>query len=148
MIGLFAIDDHFLIIEGLYNAFNPETDEVGLIGSALNVDDAMEKIPKTKTDIIVLDLFIGDTDPVANFRRLREAFPTIPVVILTMEDSLRWQIKMFKLGVMGFLNKAEKKETLKSVFIQVANGNLVIPDKVSQSLISKAITPGSIQSSN
>jgi DNA-binding NarL/FixJ family response regulator len=139
MIGLFAIDDHFLIIEGLSQAFNPETDEVGLVGSAITVDDAITKIPGTKTDIIVLDLFIRDTDPVENFRKLRNAFPSIPIVILTMEDSLRWQVKMFKLGVMGFLNKAEKKETMKSVFIQVALGNLVIPDKVSQSLISKTI---------
>jgi DNA-binding NarL/FixJ family response regulator len=139
MIGLFAIDDHFLIIEGLYKTFNPEIDEIGLVGSALSVEEALKSIPKTKTDIIVLDLFINDSDPVANFRHLRNAFPSIPIVILTMEDSLRWQIKMFKLGVMGFLNKTEKKETLKSVFIQVANGNLVIPDKVSQSLISKTI---------
>jgi DNA-binding NarL/FixJ family response regulator len=139
MIGLFAIDDHFLIIEGLYSAFNPETDEVGLVGSALSLEEALKNIPGTKTDIIVLDLFINDTDPVANFKQLRDAFPSIPIVILTMEDSLRWQIKMFKLGVMGFLNKTEKKEIMKSVFIQVANGNLVIPDKVSKSLISKTM---------
>jgi len=139
MIGLFAIDDHFLIIEGLYQAFNPESNEVGLVGSAMSMEEAMQKIPETKTDIIVLDLFINDGDPVANFRQLHNAFPSIPIVILTMEDSLRWQIKMFKLGVMGFLNKAEKKETLKNIFIQVANGNLVIPDKVSRSLISKTM---------
>jgi len=139
MIGLFAIDDHFLIIEGLYKAFNPETDEVGLVGSAFDVDEAIKKIPGTSTDIIVLDLFIGDSDPVANFRQLRNTFPSIPIVILTMEDSLRWQIKMFKLGVMGYLNKAENKEILKSVFVQVANGNLVIPDKVSRTLISKTM---------
>ena len=141
MIGLFAIDDHFLIIEGLYKAFNPETDEIGLVGSALSIDEALEKIPGTKPDIIVLDLFINDAQPVENFHKLHNAFSSIPIVILTMEDSLRWQIKMFKLGVMGFLNKAEKKETLKSVFIQVANGNLVIPEKVSRALISKTIYP-------
>ena len=139
MIGLFAIDDHFLIIEGLYKAFNPKTDEVGLVGSALSVEEALKKIPGTKTDIIVLDLFIQDTNPVANFRQLSAAFPKIPIVILTMEDSLRWQIKMFKLGIMGFLNKADKKEVMKSVFIQVAAGNLVMPDNVSKTLISKTI---------
>jgi len=139
MIGLFAIDDHFLIIEGLYKAFNPEDDGIGLVGSAFTIEEAVEKIPGTKTDIILLDLFINDTDPVANFKLLHNKFPSIPIVILTIEDSLRWQIKMFKLGIMGFLNKAEKKEVMKSVFNQVANGNLVIPDKVSRSLISKSI---------
>ena len=141
MIGLFAIDDHFLIIEGLGRTFNPETSEVGLVGSAFTVEEAIKKIPGTKTDIIVLDLFIKDTDPVSNFKQLRNAFPSIPIVILTMEDSLRWQVKMFKLGVMGFLNKGESKETMKSVFIQVALGNLIMPDKVSQALISKTIYP-------
>jgi DNA-binding NarL/FixJ family response regulator len=139
MIGLFSIDDHFLIIEGLYNAFNPETDEMGLVGSAENVEEAIKKIPGTLTDIIVLDLFIGDANPVENFRKLHAAFPAIPIVVLTMEDSLRWQIKMFKLGVMAFLNKADKKESLKNVFIQVALGNLVMPEKVSRALISKTI---------
>lgn len=139
MIGLFAIDDHFLIIEGLYKAFNPESDDIGLVGSAFNIEEAIKKIPGTNTDIILLDLFINDTDPVANFKQLHNEFPSIPIVILTIEDSLRWQIKMFKLGIMGFLNKAEKKEVMMSVFNQVANGNLVIPDKVSRSLISKTI---------
>jgi DNA-binding NarL/FixJ family response regulator len=139
MIGLFAIDDHFLIIEGLYKAFDSDSDEIGLVGSASNVEDALKGIPETSTDIIVLDLFIQDTNPVANFRMLSGAFPGVPIVILTMEDSLRWQIKMFKLGVMGFLNKSDSKETMKSLFIQVANGNLVMPEKVSKALISKTI---------
>ena len=139
MIKLFAIDDHFLIIDGLYKAFNSETDGIGLVGSALTIEEAMEKLKVIEADIIVLDLFIHDTQPVGNFHLLHHAFPSIPIVILTMEDSLRWQIKMFKLGVMGYLNKGDKKEIMKSVFIQVANGNLVIPDRVSKTLISKSI---------
>ncbi len=135
MIGLFAIDDHFLILEGLYKTFDPVTDDIGLVGSAFDVNEAIGKIPGTDTDIIVLDLHIGDSSPVENFTALREAFPSIPIVILTMEDSMRWQRKMFKLGVMAFLNKTEKKETMKTVLAQVAAGNLVIPQQVSQSLI-------------
>ncbi|MFZ4520153.1 MAG: response regulator [Bacteroidales bacterium] len=141
MIGLFSIDDHFLIIEGLGRAFNAETDDVGLVGSATSVAEAIKQIPKCRPNIILLDLFIDDADPVANFKQLHSAFPEIPIVILSMEDSMRWQIKMFKLGVMAFLNKSEKKETLRSVFIQVAQGNMVMPEKVSQSLISKTIYP-------
>jgi DNA-binding NarL/FixJ family response regulator len=139
MVGLFAIDDHFLIIEGLYKTFDPGLDDMGLVGSANNVEDAIAQIASVKPDIIVLDLFIGDADPVANFRQLRKHFPVIPIVTLTMEDSLRWQIKMFKLGVMGFLNKDDKKETLISVLHQVAKGNLVISEKVSRALISKTL---------
>jgi DNA-binding NarL/FixJ family response regulator len=141
MIRLFGIDDHFLILEGLGRAFSAENDEIELVGSAANVDDALKNIPGILPDIIILDLFIDDSDPVENFRRLHDAFPAIPIVILSLEDSLRWQVKMFKLGVMGYLNKGEKKDTMKSVFEQVAQGNLVIPNHVSQALISKTTYP-------
>jgi len=137
MIGLFSIDDHFLIIEGLYKTFDPVADGIGLVGSAFSVEEAILKIPQTRTDIIVLDLYIDESDPVENFQRLRKAFPAIPIVILSMEDAKRWQIKMFKLGVMAFLNKTEKKETMKNVLLQVADGNLVMPEQVSQNLIAK-----------
>ncbi len=137
MIKLFAIDDHFLILEGLYKTFDPDLDGIALAGSATTLEEAMEKIPRVKPDIIVLDLFIGDSPPVDNFTKLQQAFPALPIVILTMEDSLRWQIKMFRLGIMGFINKSEPKETMISVFRQVLHGNMVIPDKVSRALITR-----------
>ena len=101
----------------------------------------MKIIPEILPDIIILDLFIDDSDPVENFQKLHAAFPAIPIVILSLEESLRWQVKMFKIGVMGYLNKGEKKETMKSVFQQVALGNLVIPNNVSQALIAKTTYP-------
>jgi two-component system response regulator DevR len=142
MIGLFAIDDHFLILEGLYKTFDPLSDGIGLVGSATDVSEAIVKIPGSETDIIVLDLHIGDTSPVENFMALHEAFPAIPIVILTMEESMRWQRKMFQLGVMAFLNKTEGKDAMKIVFSQVAAGNLVMPQQVSQSLITRPHQPG------
>ena len=138
MIKLFAIDDHFLIIEGLYKSFNPDSKDVEVIGSALSIEEALEKLPTTPTDIIVLDLFIRENDPVLNFQRLHSAFPSLPIVILSMEDSLQWKVKMFRLGVHAFLNKGDSKATMNDVFIRVASGQSVIPDEVTQALISKA----------
>ena len=137
MIKLFAIDDHFLIIEGLYKSFNPDSKEVEVVGSALSIEEALEKLPTMPIDIIVLDLFIRETDPISNFKQLRSAFPSIPIVILSMEDTLEWKVKMFKLGVHAFLNKGDKKETMNDVFIQVAAGKSIIPDEVSRALKSK-----------
>ena len=141
MIKLFIIDDHFLILEGMYKAFDTATDGIELIGSAQNMEEALEKLAGCNPDIIVLDLFIHDSLPAENFKLLHNRYPSIPIVILTMEDSLRWQIKMFKMGVMGFLNKSETKENMKSVFVQVAHGNMVIPDTISKALISKSSGP-------
>ena len=138
MIKLFAIDDHFLITEGLKKSFNHDSGEIRVAGSALNVDEALEKIPGIPTDIIVLDIYIGDSDPVSNVKRLRNAFPSIPIVILSMEDSLLWKVKMFKLGVHAFIIKVDGKETMLDIFRQVAAGNAVIPEEVSRTLAGKS----------
>jgi DNA-binding NarL/FixJ family response regulator len=137
MINLFAIDDHFLIIEGLYKSFNPDSKDVEVVGSALSVEEALEKLALIPIDIIVLDLFIGQSDPVSNFQRLRAAFPSIPIVILSMEDTLSWKVKMFQLGVNAFLNKGDSKETMNDVFIQVAAGKFVISEEVNRAMKSK-----------
>jgi DNA-binding NarL/FixJ family response regulator len=133
MISLFVIDDHFLIGCGISEVFNPETDGIKVAGSAPDVHKAMEKIGNLKIDLIVLDLFIGFFDPVRNIRLLKKTFPRIPVVILTHENAIEYQVSMFNEGAMAYLSKNDDKETMKDVFHQVAAGKAVIQGVVLKS---------------
>jgi len=130
MINLYVIDDHFLIGSGFKEEFHPETDEVDVIGCSVNVHLAIEKIRHSKTDIIILYLFIKFLDPIKNFRQLKSTFPLIPIVIISYENSLEWQVKMFNEGAKAFLNKNDDKETMKDVFHEVASGKAIIPVEV------------------
>lgn len=133
MISLFVIDDHFLIGCGISGVFDPETDGIMVAGSASDVHQAVEKIGNLKIDLIVLDLFLGFFDPVRNIRLLKKTFPRIPVVILTHENSIEYQVKMFNEGAMAYLSKNDDKETMKDVFHQVAAGKAVIQGVVLKS---------------
>jgi len=133
MISLYVIDDHFLIGSGFKEEFNPETDRIEVSGCSENVNDAIEKIKPSKINIIVLDLFIKFIDPVTNIRRIRAKFPTIPIVILSFENSLEYQVKMFNEGARAFLSKNDDKETMKDIFRQVALGKVIVPDEVLKS---------------
>ena len=130
MISLYVIDDHFLIGSGLKEAFTPETDGIELAGYSPDIHDAIKKIPSLKIHIIVLDLFIKFFDPVSNIRHLRKKFPTIPIIVLSYENSLDYQVKMFNEGAKAFLSKNDDRETVKNVFHQVALGRVIIPDEV------------------
>jgi len=48
MIRLYIIDDHYLIIEGLYSSFDPESDEFKVVGGSLNIPDALKKYPQRR----------------------------------------------------------------------------------------------------
>ncbi len=130
MISLYIIDDHFLIGSGLKEEFDPKTDGIEVAGYSPNVHDAIKRIPSLGIDIIVLDLFIKFFDPVSNIRHLRKKFPAIPIIILSYENSIDYQVKMFNEGAKAFLSKNDDRETMKDVFHQVAMGRVIIPDEV------------------
>jgi len=136
MINLYVIDDHFLIIEGLYTSFDPESSEFVVVGGSVTVDEGIKEIAGCQIDIIILDLFIGLTDPCLNLSRIQKNFPHIPVVILSNESCIMWQVEMFRRGIKAFISKTEDKVRLREKLLYVANGEVVMPAEVNRILFS------------
>ena len=141
MIRLYVIDDHFLIIEGFFSSFDLESEEFLVVGGSLTVRDALNKIQPENVDIIILDLFINNTDPVLNFQAIHQQFQSIPIVILTHEDSQTWQVEMFRLGIMAYINKGDSKEVMKQRLFRVSEGEAIIPQSIAKILISEEHLP-------
>jgi len=134
MTRLYIIDDHCLIIDGLYSTFELESDDFEVVGGSLSVDEALEKIDPEKIDILILDLFIGHSDPVNNLTRIIEAFPGLPVVILSYESGLLWQVEMFRRGIRAYINKEEPKSEIIGKLRIVASGDVIITNEVANVL--------------
>lgn len=128
MIKLFVIDDHSLIVDGLKNRFRPSRDEIMIVGSSESISEALATMTDQDFDIIILDLWIPGSDPMANVKEVREKFPDKPVVILTYEDSPFWEHQMFSVGVKGYLVKNANKSKIKKTLEEVARGDTVFPD--------------------
>ena len=130
MINVFIIDDHYLIHDGFNQLFNKEEDQIEVVGSALNINEALVRIPQLPVNIIILDLYIKFDDPVLNISCLKQTFPLLPVVILSQEESIDWQVKMFKEGASGYLFKEDKKQIISLTIQMVAGGQNVIPANI------------------
>jgi DNA-binding NarL/FixJ family response regulator len=139
---LYVIDDHFLIIEGLYSSFDLEDDDFKVTGGSLNVTDGLKEISGKTVDIIILDLFIGNSDPVSNLNRIRTTFPSIPVVILSHEDSPEWQVEMIRNGVSAYIHKGDEKTVMRQHLSLVAAGETVMPKDIAQLLVSSKANSG------
>ncbi|MCX6287296.1 MAG: response regulator transcription factor, partial [Bacteroidetes bacterium] len=130
MINLYVIDDHFFVGTGLAKTFHDDGNTIDIVGSALNLFQAVEEIPKLNVNIILLDLFIRGTDPIINIKHLMKAFPIIPIVIYSYEESIDWQIKMFQEGAKAYISKSDEPISMTDVFHQVFLGKTIIPDTV------------------
>lgn len=137
MIRLYIIDDHHLILEGLYSSFDLESDDFYLVGGSLTISEALQIIPSENVDIIILDLFIHQSDPVSNLKLVQTHLPTIPVVILSHESSLEWQVRMFQHGIMAYMDKSDELSVMREKLHRVFAGELVMPAEVAEVLVLK-----------
>ncbi len=125
MIRLFTIEDHPVIITGLRNTFRPSRDGIEIIGSADNVDKAVEIADPSSFDVFLLDLWIPGYQPLQNINKIKEHFPGKPIVIFTSEDSTLWQRKMFEAGAMAYLLKNAEKNEIRLTLEKVSQGMTV-----------------------
>ena len=125
MIRLFVIEDHPVIITGLKNLFRPSRDEIEITDSAFNVDDAVQRANPELFDILLLDLWLPEANPLQNVKKLKDRFPGKPIVIFTSESSSSWQRKMFEAGVMAYLLKSADRYEIKTTLGKVFKGQIV-----------------------
>jgi DNA-binding NarL/FixJ family response regulator len=130
MIRLFVIEDHPVIVTGLRNLFRPSRDEIEIVDSASNVDDAAISADPDAFDIFLLDLWLPDSHPLLNVKKLKDNFPGKPIVIFTSEESSAWQRKMFEAGVMAYLLKSINKHEIKATLEKVVKGQIVFSGMV------------------
>jgi len=130
MIDLYVIDDHELICTGFVQEYETNESEIRIVGFATNMDCAINEIKKLHVDIVILDLYIKFLDPVDNIRLLKKIFPNIPIIIISGDISLEWQMKMFAEGARAYIDKAAGVSNMKNFFYSVFEGKTIIPEKV------------------
>ena len=82
------------------------------IESAFSVDEALEKMNKTKTDVIVCDIQMPVTNGFEFLKMLRKENNEIPFIIFTVTDDKETALKAFSLGASGFVGKYGDPETV------------------------------------
>ena len=127
MIRLFVIDDHPVIAAGIHYDVHPSREGIRLVGSAVNVHDAVYLVNPDDLDIFILDLYIHQTIPVDNVRTLKRKFPGKKIVIYSVETSGSWVKLMIKEGVSAYISKEVNSSEFKATIIKVFNGESVFP---------------------
>lgn len=138
MTRLFIVDDHTVLREGLHNLL---ADEPGLIvvGEASNGQQLLDQLPTTPADVVLLDLHMPGLGGLATTRRLKEEFPDVRVLILSMEEHELKIGQVLAAGALGYvLKNADKAEIL--VAIQsVSAGKRFLCSELGLSMLDKLL---------
>lgn len=86
----------------------PETGPVSFrIESVPRLSEALARLKNEGIDLVLLDLGLPDSQGLETFRRLREAAPHFPVIILTGNDDQEMAVAAVKEGAQDYLVKGQ-----------------------------------------
>ena len=102
---LVIADDHALIRQGLRHALTAD-DAVEIVGEAGSAAEAEAVIDRERPDVVLVDVMLGDGNGLDLARTLRERYPTLGIVILTMHGDDEHLFRALDNGASAFVLKS------------------------------------------
>src|SRR5579862_7037655 len=129
------VDDHRLFRSGIASLIS-NFSGYNILLEAANGEELIRKIsPKFKPDIILLDINMPVMNGAATARWLRNKYPDINIIVLSMIDNAEKVLEMLKLGVKGYLLKDAEPSEVEQALEKVSEGEVYYPEFVARLLV-------------
>lgn len=115
MIRALVVDDHPLFAEGLKAMFKP-ADGIEVVSVTKNGNEVPSLLDRVEVDIILMDIDMPIIDGIACMELLKKRGVEIPVLMLTMHQSMSKIRKALEKGAQGYILKdASKGELVEAI---------------------------------
>lgn len=134
MIKIAITDDHKLFRRGM-NGMVSDFEEIEVLFEAGSGQELLDELKNTTIDLVLLDLEMPEMDGIATTPVLRNQFPEVKIIILTMHDDDQMIAHLMELGAHGYLLKdAEPEEVETAIRTTIENG-FYFNERVSKAML-------------
>jgi len=133
MIRILIADDHSIVRRGLKEILLEEFPDAYIKG----VSDGMELLREARGglwNIIISDLSMPGRNGLEVLKQLKEEFPVLPVLILSMHPENQYAIRVLRAGAVGYLTKESASEELVNAVKKIISGKKYITPDVAEKL--------------
>jgi RNA polymerase sigma factor (sigma-70 family) len=138
-------EDHAIVRQGIKALLEEEADIV--VGEASNGHEALDKAYELHPDIVLMDLSMPGMDGIEATRQIRERFPGIRVVILSMHENEEYVFRVLRAGASGYVLKRATTTELVLALRAVAAGSTFLSPSISAILIDDYVQRAETQDS-
>lgn len=133
---VFIVDDHPVVRDGLKNLIEQEEDLM-VCGEAADAATALKTIPQTSPDIALVDLSLEHSSGLELVKDIRNQYPELPVVVLSMHDELVYGDRAVRSGARGYLMKGESSQRVVSAIRTVLQGEVFLSERLMAQIASR-----------
>jgi two-component system invasion response regulator UvrY len=132
-IKILIADDHAIVREGLKQIVVEEHDML-VLGEAENVEKLMELLEEKSFNLVVLDINMPGKSGLDALKDIKQFYPDLPVLILSMYSEDHYGIRALKAGAFGYLKKASAPNELVSAIRKIVAGKKYISPVLAEKL--------------
>ena len=137
MTTLLIADDHKLIREGLKSMLLHPGGDIVLAGEAASGAEVLSRLEEGAADVVLMDYDMPGMNGIETTRLVRERFPQVKVLMLTMMDNEKFILESIQAGAQGYVLKtASYKELLRAIHL-VAEGEEYFSSDITRMLLRK-----------
>ena len=131
---LLLVDDHTVVRSGLKMLMSAEND-VEIVGEAGTASEALALAAEVNPDVILMDIGLPDKSGIEATREIKNLFPNIAVVALTIHEDEEYFFKMLDAGASGYVPKRAAPEELLSAIRIAAAGEVYLYPTLAKLLV-------------
>jgi DNA-binding NarL/FixJ family response regulator len=114
-------DDHILFREAMRKAIG-DTEGLAVVGGVGDGLELMEFLKHTRPDLVILDLTMPNLSGLEAAREIKQLYPEVKILILSMHKSRGCLKGAFLVGVNGYLLKEDAFQDLMSAIETIRSG--------------------------
>ncbi|RTQ49299.1 response regulator transcription factor [Hymenobacter gummosus] len=138
MIRLLLVDDHTIIRDGM-QALLADVADLQVVGQARNGRELLDMLVDTPTDVVLMDLNMPELSGFDTVPLLRQQFPEVRILILSMLDHEKYVHQVLEAGALGYVLKNASKEEIVHAIRTVGAGRPFLCTEVGLALLQKLV---------
>lgn len=144
-IQIMIVDDHPIVRQGLRMIIEREED-FSICAEASSASEAIRVIADRNPDVVIVDISLdGTTNGIELVRAIKERYPGILTLVLSMYDESLYAERAIRAGASGYVMKKEADNNIISAIRLILKGDLYLSDDISKSIVKKLLHVSSEQ---
>jgi two-component system, NarL family, invasion response regulator UvrY len=134
MLKILIADDHIIVRRGLKQILLEEYPSAQ-IEEAGDAEELLKKVFRSVYDIVISDLSMPGRSGLDSLVQIRQSYPKLPVLILSVHSEEHYALRVLKSGGSGYLNKNSAPEELVKAVRQLLLGKKYITASIAEKLV-------------
>ena len=143
---ILVADDHPFFRDGIRQLLI-ESGNFSVVDEASNGKEVLDKLINKKYDLIIMDIKMPGMTGIEATRQIKNSYPKVKVLAMSMFDEQPYIVKMLKAGAKGYLLKNSGKDELVKAITKMMKGESYFSKNVSDIMMAHIIEGKTINAS-